>query len=124
VGSGVGLYDIYRSLTGSGGGGEINSDVATYWPEEKFENRYHAQSVAISARHPQKEVGRKLMEVVLERARDEGVAIGLEASPEGERLYTALGFKLKEKFGNQIEGEEEGAFCVGTTRLGESSENI
>jgi hypothetical protein len=107
VGSGVGLHDIYRSLTGSGGGGEINSDVATYWPEEKFENRYHAQSVAISARHPRKEV---LMEVVLERARDEGVAIGLEASPEGERLYTALGFKLKEKFRNQIEGEEEGAF--------------
>ncbi|KAF8246734.1 acyl-CoA N-acyltransferase [Wilcoxina mikolae CBS 423.85] len=86
----------------------FNSDQGTYWLEGKFENRYHAQTVVVSLGHQRRGVGRKLMEVVLDRARDEGVAVGLEASPEGERLYKALGFRLKEEFRNKIEGEEEG----------------
>jgi len=81
-------------------------DVGDLWHGE-VKNRWHAQSVVVSPGHQRRGIGKALMMQVMQMARDEKVPLGLEASIEGERLYTKLGFELLRRFGMNIEGLEE-----------------
>ncbi|KAI5849844.1 acyl-CoA N-acyltransferase [Tricharina praecox] len=67
-------------------------------------NRWHAQSVVVSPGHQRRGIGKALMRGMMERAGSEGVPLGLEASPDGELLYTKLGFELKRRFEIDFEG--------------------
>ncbi|KAJ5928056.1 hypothetical protein N7466_007012 [Penicillium verhagenii] len=79
-----------------------NADKEFYWdsPEMKIKygNRWHAQSVVVSAAYRRQGIGRRLVEEVLRRAQDEGVVVGLEASKDGATLYRTLGFELRGPF--------------------------
>ncbi|KAJ5645492.1 hypothetical protein N7507_011503 [Penicillium longicatenatum] len=81
-------------------------DEQCYWesPEMKIKylNRWHAQSVVVSSSCQRQGIGRRLMEEVLQRAQNEGVIVGLEASPDGEKLYQKLGFELRGPFSMNI----------------------
>jgi GNAT superfamily N-acetyltransferase len=72
-----------------------------HWSEVEFperKNRWLAQSVVVAPEYHRKGIGRKLMAEVIKRAEDEGVPIGLHASPRGEPLYRSLGFDLLARF--------------------------
>lgn len=77
-------------------------DGEKYWTsppmKAKYGNRWHAQSVVVSSSYQRRGIGRLLMGEVLQRAQDEGVVVGLEASTAGEKLYRNLGFELRGPF--------------------------
>lgn len=79
--------------------GEI--DKLQYWESPKmkaqYENRWHAHSVVVSSAYQIQGIGRRLMDEVLQ-PQDEGVAVGLEASGDGEKFYRSLGFELRGQF--------------------------
>ena len=81
-------------------------DRYKYWmaPEmkAKYGNRWHAQSVVVSPSYQRRGIGRLLMNEILQRAQDEGVVVGLEASVAGEGLYRKLGFELRGPFSMTI----------------------
>jgi GNAT superfamily N-acetyltransferase len=81
-------------------------DTGDLWRGE-VKNRWHAQSVVVCPGHQRRGIGKALMMQVIQKARDEKVPLGLEASAEGERLYTVLGFELLRRLGMNIEGMEE-----------------
>ncbi|KAJ5579938.1 uncharacterized protein N7459_005923 [Penicillium hispanicum] len=84
----------------------VERDRLQYWdsPEmkAKYENRWQAQSVVVSSAYQRRGIGRMLMAEVLGRAQEEGVVVGLEASGEGERLYSSLGFALRGPFSMNV----------------------
>ncbi|KAJ6096735.1 hypothetical protein N7486_007481 [Penicillium sp. IBT 16267x] len=84
----------------------VEHDEQYYWesPEMKIKylNRWHAQSVVVSSSYQRQGIGRRLMEEVLQRAQNEGVVVGLEASEDGEKLYQKLGFELRGPFSMNI----------------------
>jgi ribosomal protein S18 acetylase RimI-like enzyme len=61
-------------------------------------NRWHLRSIVVSPEWQGKGVGTILMKEVMDRARKEGVIVGLEASPDGEFLYRKVGFELLSRF--------------------------
>lgn len=79
-------------------------DEIKHWSAPERANRWHAQSVVVAPEWQRKGVGKMLMDFILERARDDGMVVGLEASPEGEKLYSALGFQLLGRFNNTPHG--------------------
>ena len=87
-------------------------DDEKYWGPRERVNRWHAQSVVVASEWQRKGVGRLLMGVVLERARDDGVIVGVEASPEGERLYRALGFQMLGPFCKTLQGTSGGGVML------------
>lgn len=95
-------------------------DAEKYWMsrpmKEKYGNRWHAQSVVVSSSYQRRGVGRLLMGEVLQRARDEGVVVGLEASAEGEKLYRNLGFELRGPF-SMILGLSAGGVMMWTPNV-------
>lgn len=70
------------------------------------EEMWYVQSLVVGESWQRKGVGRVLMAEVLDRAKVEGVMVGLEASKEGEGLYRKLGFRLRRRFA-------EGDVCGG-----------
>lgn len=80
----------------------VKRDELQYWDSEemkaKYENRWHTQSIVVSSSCQRQGLGRRLMEEVLQRAQNEGVVVGLEASEDGEKLYQSLGFTSRGPF--------------------------
>jgi GNAT superfamily N-acetyltransferase len=72
---------------------------------EERKNRWYVQSVVVSEEWRGRGVGKAMMKEVIERARKQGVVIGLEASPMGEMLYRSVGFELLARFANPWAGE-------------------
>jgi ribosomal protein S18 acetylase RimI-like enzyme len=87
-------------------------DDHLFWVSEdmklKYGNRWHVQSLVVSSEYQRRGLGRMLMSEVLQRAQDEGVVVGLEASPDGEKLYRSLGFELRGRFCFNCADEEGG----------------
>lgn len=53
------------------------------------------------------------MRGLLEAAGGEGREVWLEASPTGERLYEALGFRIEERFWEEFDVGERGGGVMG-----------
>ncbi|RFU31919.1 hypothetical protein B7463_g4433, partial [Scytalidium lignicola] len=85
-----------------------SKDSKTYFDVEGRRERWHAQILTVSPEWQGKGLGRKIMSVVMELARKEGVPVGLFASPVGERLYRKLGFEMLGDFCQRPEGDEGG----------------
>lgn len=84
-------------------------DTERYWtsrPERK--NRWHAQSIVVSPEWQRMGVGRMIIMEVRERARVEGVMMGLQASPVGEKLYRSLGFEMLGDYSYRVSGDTGG----------------
>jgi ribosomal protein S18 acetylase RimI-like enzyme len=92
-------------------------DDETHWnPYPERKNRWHLRSIVVSPEWRGKGVGTQLMKEVLDRARKEGVIVGLEASADGEHLYRKLGFELLSRFyydeGSSIASPNEGGVMI------------
>lgn len=92
-------------------------DGETHWnpfPERK--NRWHLRSIVVSPEWQGKGVGTLLIKELLDRARKEGVVVGLEASADGEHLYRKVGFELLSRFyyeeGSPIASPNEGGVMM------------
>jgi ribosomal protein S18 acetylase RimI-like enzyme len=92
-------------------------DNETHWdPVPERRNRWHLRSIVVSPEWQGKGVGTMLLKEVLDRARKEGVIVGLEASPDGEHLYRKVGFELLSRFtykgGSPIASPNEGGIMM------------
>ena len=76
------------------------------WEEERYKERWEIESVSIEPEWQRRGVGRELMGWVVEKAREEGVPVVVEASREGGVLYRSLGF-VKVGEGFRVPGGEE-----------------
>jgi len=89
---------------------------------EAHGERWHVQSCIVGTKFQGRGIGKMLMAEVTRRAEDEGVVIGLEASPHGEWLYRSVGFRLLARF-EQVNGSEQldtgdaGGFMLWTPRV-------
>lgn len=72
------------------------------WPA-----RWYCCSFTVLPNYQRRGIGSTIMGEVQEMCRKEGVPLVLEASPEGEPMYLARGFKLLKRFGFSIEGEND-----------------
>lgn len=72
------------------------------WGHDNFKERWHVRSVVVDPDWQRKGIGKQLMNVVLNQARNDGVCVALESSPEGERLYRQVGFGLRQRFNNEF----------------------
>lgn len=101
-------------------------DDQQYWnsPDMKarYGSRWHAQSVVVSSPYQRKGIGWMLMGEVLQRAQDEGVVVGLEASGDGEKLYRQLGFRMRGPF-SLIIGPPVGGIMMWTPKKIEYKED-
>ena len=83
----------------------VEADDKQYWKAEaRFKERWHVQSVFVGVEWQRRGVGMMLMQQVLERARQEGVCVGIEASKEGEGMYRKCGFRVLGRFGLVLPG--------------------
>jgi ribosomal protein S18 acetylase RimI-like enzyme len=74
-------------------------DDKTHWePFPERRSRWHLRSIVVSPEWRGKGIGILLMNEPLDRARKEGVVVGLEATPDGEHLYRKVGFELLSRF--------------------------
>lgn len=73
--------------------------------------RWHVQSVVVRQEWRRKGVASQLMGRVMDRAAAEGVAVTLEATEGGEKLYSRLGFKVVDRAEGD-DGEESGALMI------------
>jgi len=92
-------------------------DDKTHWdPFPERRNRWHLRSIVVSPEWQGKGVGTLLLKELLDRARKEGVIVGLEASPDGEHLYRKVGFELLSRFyceeGSPIVSPNEGGVMM------------
>jgi len=77
----------------------VEEENGIHWEgREERKNRWHVQSVVVSEEWRGRGVGKAMMKEVIERARKQGVVVGLEASPMGEKLYRSVGFELLARF--------------------------
>ena len=81
----------------------VSNDNTRIWGSHG--ERWHVDSCIVKTKLQGKGIGKMLMKEVTRRAEDEGVVIGLEASPHGEWLYKSVGFKLLARF-EQVTGSE------------------
>jgi len=68
----------------------------SFW--DKWPERWHCRSFTVLPSYQRRGIGSRILGELQERCRQEGVPIALEASPAGEPLYRARGFKLMERF--------------------------
>lgn len=73
--------------------------------EEDRSIRYSIQSLVVSPSYQRFGLGRLLIEQCLNRAREEGVLVGLSASPQGEFLYRKVGFEMLGRFAPNTIGD-------------------
>jgi GNAT superfamily N-acetyltransferase len=66
------------------------------------------QDLVVSEEWQGKGIGGRLMNEVVKRAKNQGVVVGLEASPAGEGLYRKLGFEMLGRYSGRVEKEEAG----------------
>jgi ribosomal protein S18 acetylase RimI-like enzyme len=94
-------------------------DSEKYWGSDemraKYGNRWHVRGLVVSSSHQRRGVGQALMAEVLQRAQQEGVVVGLEASGDGEKLYRLLGFEMRGPF-SMIIGPPVGGFMMWTPK--------
>ncbi|KAJ5454593.1 uncharacterized protein N7458_005549 [Penicillium daleae] len=94
-------------------------DSEKYWGSDemraKYGNRWHVRGLVVSSSHQRRGVGQALMAEVLQRAQQEGVVVGLEASGDGEKLYRLLGFEMRGPF-SMIVGPPVGGFMMWTPK--------
>ncbi|KAE8139073.1 acyl-CoA N-acyltransferase [Aspergillus pseudotamarii] len=92
------------------------ADDLRFWGSDEMKRlygeRWHAQSVVVSADWRRRGIGRRLMGEALRRAQEDGVVVGLEASEDGEKLYRSLGFELRGRFSLLLGGEAEGGIMM------------
>lgn len=69
--------------------------------------RVHLRTLAVHPAFQRRGAGAALCRCVLGRAREQGRAVTLFASPLGRPLYTSLGFSYVGTVDVQVEGEEE-----------------
>jgi predicted N-acetyltransferase YhbS len=79
-------------------------------PYPERQDRWHAQSVVVDAAYQKRGIGKRLMKEVIEKAEKENVPIALEASMEGERLYSSVGFDLLGRYKHQKEETDNSIF--------------
>jgi ribosomal protein S18 acetylase RimI-like enzyme len=101
-------------------------DDKMHWnPFPERMNRWHLRSIVVSPEWRGKGVGTLLIKEVLDRARKEGVTVGLEASPDGEYLYRKVGFELLSRFyyeeGSPIASPNEGGIMMWKPNKAKSS---
>ncbi|MCJ1350225.1 MAG: hypothetical protein MMC33_000206 [Icmadophila ericetorum] len=85
----------------------VVADEKEFWEaNERYKERWHVQSVVVGVEWQRQGVGKLLMQEVLERAKKEGVCVGVEASKEGEGLYRKCGFGLLGRFELIVPGAE------------------
>jgi GNAT superfamily N-acetyltransferase len=82
-----------------------------HFPERA--NRWQIQSFVVTREWQGKGIGKRLIAEVLERAKKEGVVVGVEATAEGEIVYKRVGFELLARFtGVQIAGKDAGGIMI------------
>lgn len=65
----------------------------------KSGNRAHIMNVYVRKEHRRQGLARKMMEALLEEAKERGVtSVTLDATESGKPLYAALGFKSSEEY--------------------------
>lgn len=83
----------------------VSADNEIHWkPFPDRQERWHVQSIVVDEKWQGRGIGKRLMSEVLRRAGEEGVVVGLEASPEGECLYRSVGFELLGRFSGETIG--------------------
>ncbi|KAH8819228.1 acyl-CoA N-acyltransferase [Xylogone sp. PMI_703] len=85
-----------------------DKDYKTYFDVDGRRVRWAAQILTVAPQWQGKGIGRLIMEVVLDLARQENVPVGLFASPDGERLYRKLGFEMIGDFCQRPPGDKGG----------------
>jgi GNAT superfamily N-acetyltransferase len=70
---------------------DIETEVGSW---SSFSEQWFVKSLVVQQEWRRKGVGTQLMGIVLEKAAAEGAPVILEATVRGEKLYTALGFKV------------------------------
>lgn len=74
--------------------------------DKMYPNRYHCRSFVTHPDYQRRGIGSKIMRMVMDMAKREKVPIVLEASPEGEKLYNHLGYRLVSRFPSSIFNNE------------------
>lgn len=88
-------------------------DDKKYWNmNPMWKNRWHIRSVSVAPEWQNKGIGKALTRKVIERAKEEGVVVGLEASPQGYEMYKPLGFRLLGRFCETPTGGEGGGVMI------------
>jgi GNAT superfamily N-acetyltransferase len=71
-------------------------DNALYWSSvlPSVADRWQVQSLVVAKEWQGKGIGRRLMNEAMDKARSDGVTLGLISSEEGEGMYRKLGFRF------------------------------
>lgn len=69
------------------------ADDSKHWGAKDRQNRWHVQSLVVRQDCQGMGIGSRLMDVVMRKAREENVVIGVEATPVGVPIYTKFGFR-------------------------------
>lgn len=111
----------------------VMEDNKLYWKSHKSRhNRWHVQSFVVLPMFQGKGVGKRLMAEVTNRAVEENVVIGLEASPEGEFFVSQL-CSGGERFlccvvvsppGTFFQGHRERPLCYASTSHNHTAANL
>lgn len=94
-------------------GASVTADNKKYWKDyPERSNRWHAQTIIVDPKWQGKGIGRLLLQEALSRAQEEGVIVGLSASPAGEKLYRRMGFQLLGDFTFRIADDVGGGIMI------------
>ncbi|CEO59927.1 hypothetical protein PMG11_04577 [Penicillium brasilianum] len=92
-------------------------DSEKYWESDEMKakvgNRWHVKSLVVASSHQRRGIGQRLMAEAMQRAQQEGVVVGLEASADGEKLYRSLGFEMRGPYSMAV-GPPRGGFMMWT----------
>jgi len=75
--------------------------------QRAYGNRWHVTHLMTSPAWQRQGLGQHLMQTVLDQAEKEQVVVGLEATDEGERLYTQMGFQVRARSDADLGGYQE-----------------
>ncbi|KAJ5379995.1 uncharacterized protein N7496_002423 [Penicillium cataractarum] len=92
-------------------------DSEKYWESDemkaKYGNRWHVKGLVVSSSHQRRGIGQTLMAEAMQRAQQEDVVVGLEASADGEKLYRSLGFEMRGPY-SMVVGPPRGGLMMWT----------
>lgn len=75
--------------------------------QKLYGNRWHLTTLLTATDWQRQGLGRHLTQIVLNQAEKERVVVGLEATAEGEKLYTQMGFQLRARSEVAVGGYRE-----------------